>query len=280
MTKIVLVLFAIVSHPSMAQITFGTVIILNFTKDKLIVAADSRGSRLGKADDLQCKLTQFHHRLLFTSSGAVGYHSPSPAIAGWHNDTVARVVVRAAVKQNHGKINMATISDDWTKTIVQKWQIQLGIDREHVIQAAEGGHGALTVGFFAQAVAGTIDWIVDIVKFDFPYTQSITSLSIKKLSFCWPCGQTSGEQLCAGGEVDIATQVCSELDSHKSVSKLASKAERGWAADEILPVSVAETVADRDRSGDIHGPIDAIELTKAGKIRWLRRKSNCPRNLD
>jgi hypothetical protein len=280
--KIVLVLFAIVSHPSMAQITFGTVITLNFTKDRLVVAADSRGSHPTSGetpDDLECKLTQFHHTLLFTSSGAVGYR-PSPSVAGWDNVTVAQEAVREAAKQNHGRVGMASVSADWAKTIVQNWQIRFGVDREQVIRAAEVGHGALTVGFFAQASEGQIDWIVDVIKLDPPYIQPIASFSTKELSFCWSCGQPSGKRLCAGGEVEIATQVCSELDSHKSVRKPPSKAAHGWAADEILPVSVAETVADRDRSGDIHGPIDAIELTKAGKMRWLRKKSNCPRNLD
>jgi hypothetical protein len=227
----------------MAQITSATVVILNFTKDKPVVAADSRGSHHASGavpDDLECKLIQFHHKLLFTSSGAVGYLSPSPSVASWDNVTVAREAVQAATKQDLGKVNMATVSDLWAETIVQNWQTQFGIDREQVIEEAEVGHGVFTVGFFAQARDGEIDWIVEVIKLDSTRLQPITSVSTKELAFCWPCGQPSGKRLCAGGEVDIAAQVCSELDSRKSVGKLLSRAEHGWTTD----------IDDQRRTGD------------------------------
>jgi len=280
--KIVLTLFALVSLPTVAQITSGTVIVLNFTKDRLVVAADSRGSHpTGETpDDLECKLTQFRHTLLFTTSGAVGYRSPSPSVAGSNNVTAAQEAIQVAIKQDHGKVNLATVSDVWAKAIVQKWQVRFGASRDEVIHAAVVGNGVLTVGFFAQAAGGTIEWMIELIRLDAPYTQPVFSSTARDLAFCWPCGQPSGKRLCVGGMVDIAKQVCSELDSRRSAGKSSPKAEQGWTSDEALPVSVAETIAARDLSGEIHGPIDAIELTKAGKLRWLRKKGNCPDNLN
>jgi hypothetical protein len=43
MRKNLLVLIVLMSYPTFAQISSGTIIIFNFTKDELVVAADSRG---------------------------------------------------------------------------------------------------------------------------------------------------------------------------------------------------------------------------------------------
>ena len=285
MREVLLVIFAVISYQSSAQITSGTVIVLNFTEDKLIVAADSRGSHINRdrpPDDSQCKLAQFNHKLLFASTGAAGYirRDTRDTTPGWENTVVARDAVRETFKRQHGKIDIESASAAWAQKLISNWSVLYGNNRPLVIKAAEAGHGVITAGFFAQAKKSKIAWILALITFDSSRAQPISALPVYELSFCWPCGQTTGHKICAGGEVAAATQFCSELDSQKATVKGMRSQQSGWTAEEILPFRVAKMAAACDLNGTIGGPIDAIEITTSGTIRWLRRKCNCPENTN
>jgi len=78
MIKLALILSSVIlaAHSAYSQVGSGTVIIVNFSKDKLVVSADSRAiypDRNRPPDDSQCKLATFDHKTLFATGGNAAY---------------------------------------------------------------------------------------------------------------------------------------------------------------------------------------------------------------
>ncbi len=72
------VFFAVIGSPTLAQIQHGTVAVVYYTEDKIIMAADSRGLLLtqnAQPDDSVCKIAAPYGKMLFVSSHAVAYKS-------------------------------------------------------------------------------------------------------------------------------------------------------------------------------------------------------------
>jgi hypothetical protein len=68
------------------------------------------------------------------------------------------------------------------------------------------------------------------------------------------------------------------LESRKQPPNIAI--DKGLTVEERLPIWLAKMTAACDLTGTVGGAVDALELTNWGKIRWLRKKGNCPENID
>ncbi len=70
-----LIVALIVSSPTLAQINHGTVGVIYFTKDKIIIAADSRSIAIGNAppSDSVCKIAAPHGKIVFVSAQGFSY---------------------------------------------------------------------------------------------------------------------------------------------------------------------------------------------------------------
>jgi hypothetical protein len=72
MKNLVLTVIALWSYSAFAQAQHGTVIVVNFTKDKVIIAADSRAMNSDNRrppDDCRCNISAFGKKIVFTTSG-------------------------------------------------------------------------------------------------------------------------------------------------------------------------------------------------------------------
>jgi hypothetical protein len=47
-----------------------------------------------------------------------------------------------------------------------------------------------------------------------------------------------------------------------------------------LAIRLVALTEEYDKSKTVGGPIDAIELSNTGSVRWVARKCNCPENQD
>jgi len=187
--------------------------------------------------------------------------------------------LHSAVSATGKQADIDTVSAYWAKAVQDKWRALYIEDPTQVIRAAEIGSGTLTVGFFAEANQGKIDWEIVLITFDLMQPSPIQAIRSKDLAYCWPCGQAAA-RLCAGGQVAVPTQFCSRLDSAKVLIRRDRKRKLQLDEEELLTIGVAKTTAACDLTGYVGGPIDAIELTTKGEFRWLRRKPTCPENQD
>jgi hypothetical protein len=80
--------------PGLAQVEHGTVVVVYFTPDKIIMAADSRVIRIGQnipPNDEECKITVIRGQVIFSSANVASYTAPgSDVVESWKNADEAR----------------------------------------------------------------------------------------------------------------------------------------------------------------------------------------------
>lgn len=290
MKEKILVLVLLMAYPASSQISTGTIVIINLSKDEIVVAADSRSIDGRSApDNSYCKIAVLRHQFVFTSVGGVKYaKGPIDIIQDWNNTDVARDALGNATK---GMIiddaYMDAVVTYWAKIIENDWNSLCRVNRgqctnkvEPLGLASRTQPTELTGGVFVGAKglfvrAATIDFDNDIEKLFNPVDYKIDST----LSQCWPCGQ--GEKICAAGShVDVAAQFCSV---RKPGTQLSVRTVLHGADEHArLAVEIVEKTIDayEQNAGDVGGSVDAITLTKSGTMTWNARKPNCPDNQD
>jgi hypothetical protein len=149
-----LIFLAVASSPTLAQIQHGTIGVVYYTKDKIIVAADSRvlpSFVNASPDDNECKVTTPYGKLVFVSSGAAAYHNGGVAgsVQSWSNiEEIHRAYSTTSLlySTNYDRI-MGT-----AESIASNWQSLLLEHPDVVIDAARMGNGILT-----RAIMGGFD---------------------------------------------------------------------------------------------------------------------------
>jgi hypothetical protein len=276
--RFALVLGAVIltAYPTYAQVTSGTVIVVNSSKDKLVVAADSRavysnGDR--PPDDSQCKLATFDHKVLFATGGnAVRWrNSADDPVGDWRNVNVAGIAVDSVDASLQGEERIHAISQRWAELLVEKWADFYRWHPAAVAQMVETKIPVLTYGLFAQAWKGAIYKQFIAVVFNPANTTPIYTSTLN-LTSCWACGQKSDTSLCAMGQVDVPTELCSLASSHWRPAKHQDR----FDLQESLAIDVVDETSLRDLTKTVGGPTVALELTRRGKLRWLANPNHCP----
>jgi hypothetical protein len=286
MTKVPLFLVIFLSAGlGHAQIGSGTVVVMDFAKDKMAIAADSRVTYEDRPPaDSYCKIEVFHHHIVFSEMGAIGFkRGPQDPRPGWFNPDLARRAVRE--KSNPGKNadeELMDIASIWANSLAAYWRSAWGTDRVAVERAIANSHnGPITGGVFAEARDGVIHWkFVAVGMFPemTPPIQAITG----EMHDCWPCGD--GEKVCAMARPAIPEEFCKqtserarqEAASWKPSLELAAKVSR----ETLHAVRLVDDAIAFDPIKGLGGPIDALELRNDGNIQWIYRKASCPANED
>ena len=145
------------ASPAMAQILHGTIAAVYFTKDKIVMAADSRGVLgLGKTpvpDNTECKIATPDGRMMFVSSGLSGYMpiDPRDMIRPWSNvqeihRAYRNVIGRYGTPRGHVK----EIANEWADLLLSHIRSLYDANAKAVVAAQEGG-------FLTSAILGGVD---------------------------------------------------------------------------------------------------------------------------
>jgi hypothetical protein len=292
MRKTIVLLIMLMSRPVIAQIRSGTIVVFDFTKDELVVAADSRSiTKPGVPPGESCKIAAFHHEFIFTNVGSISYVriDPTDPIADWNNTDIAKESLHNASEgMNLTDTYMDAVVNYWANIVEGHWNDLCRANRRQCTNDNVGlgplstisQRTELTTGIFVGAKGlplrgAAIYFDSDLAKIFNPVGHTIGVA----LSHCWPCGQ--GEQLCAAGShVDVAAQFCSD---RKPDTKLSLRTTLRRADEHAkLAVEIVEKTIDayEQTAGDVGGPVDAVTITKGGKIIWNSLKNNCPDNQD
>jgi hypothetical protein len=151
-----------------AQIASGTLIVMNVSKNKLVLAADSRAlGREGQPDDAQCKIVVFKHTIVFATGltslrTASSTHDP---VGSWRNLDLAREAASAVKIPDY--VDAKSIAASWADLVASHWRKYYLWFPASVTRMAEANKGILTYGLFTTAHAGAIDYAVVGVFFRF-----------------------------------------------------------------------------------------------------------------
>jgi len=264
----------------------GTVVVLNITDDKLIVAADSLAiPDFGKPDYSYCKIITFSHQIVFAGVGSQAYikAGPSDLVAGWSAKEILRQVIESEPNSPAGKRHIQAISGRWAAALLPNFQSEYLWHPQDVIKLAEQGKGTLSGGIFAEAGDGAIYMSVAIITLNQNWLVPMSWSVGDGIGDCWTCGEEQAGKICAGGQTAITGEFCtgSTERAKGQEGKLTygpNLLNLGWDRYSLLALRLADLTAAYDRTQTVGGDIDVVELDKNGHIRWLARKVNCPDN--
>jgi hypothetical protein len=270
---------------SKAQVGSGTIVVLDFSKDKLAIAADSRVTFDDRPpEDSFCKIEVFRHRIAFTEMGAIGFRrGPSDPLPGWSNSALARRSVRAEANPNKDPdAEIKDIASIWANTLATYWRSAYQSDRDAVDRVIANSHnGPITGAVFAETRNGAIHWRFVAVNF-FPEMNPPIQAITGEMHHCWPCGQ--GEKVCAMARPAIPEEFCTQ-NTPRAKDEAAHWTPSPESADKVdrealHAIRLVDLTIAFDPIKGLGGPIDVLELHNDGAINWVTRKQTCPDNED
>lgn len=286
MRKNIFVFVVLMSYPALAQISSGTSIIVNLTKDELVVAADSRTVYVetGVPDDSNCKIAAFRRQLVFVSAGGshiIGTTTGLGDIEGWDNVELARDAVRNVPEAETSDAYIKAIADHWANAVVEHWNSLCSKYPLTCMKEAEINKGQFTSALFFGA-KGLLTRGVAIYPSNMITFTPATYATGKELSGCSLCGQKHGNEIyAAGSHLDVAVNFCSKR-KHGDKIDVRTPLKGRPSESTKLAVKIVELTIDayEKTAGDVGGKVDAITLTKDGSMTWNSLKHDCPENQE
>jgi hypothetical protein len=251
-----------------AQIKSGTIIVFDRTPSDFFIAADSRANYddASPPDDNECKISAFQSsHVIFAASGVTGYISSesSDSIRTWS----AHDQVKISIPQKwpkpipaDAKEALSRLTTLWASRMKDRWQ-KTFLAHPEILRSVstKQRNGVLTKGIFALAFKRQIA----IAMVEMMYTESGVTAVFHNDMNCW-----AGITFCAMGETEIALKYVS-LGSFMLDSDQLSRVTR-----------LAELTVSEDKSGEVGGPIDAVEMSNDGTITWRQKKEVCPESRN
>lgn len=286
--------FALVlSSPALAQINLGTTVVVGYSKERIVVAADSR-STLSKEvhRDDACKITTLSDKLAFAAAGLVSDSSEAIPIRWRFNlaDEAKNSAARfGTVKPPAGETVTEAVADDWLANARIKLEQAARYEMPNWLSTGVFPDGAVRfVGIFmgvepdgklslvsesiyckkstsAASPFGCepedhIEWGLGPGKFSYPLSDR---LEFRAFGITTPTDEyIAGDGRRAGTEWH-----------HWEENKIRYPSTHTDAHRAIRLVDL--TIAYSPEKEYVGGSIDALELTKDG-FHWIARKPNCP----
>jgi hypothetical protein len=252
----------------------GTIVVVGFSKDELVFAADSRAIIGERPDDTACKIVALEPDLIFAAAGTTGQGDPKHPL--WSATDEARHA-QAMISQTNagsGQNNLERMASLWANATAQHLKAAIIQDARFV----DRNHPELIIGVFGfrgkdanlerakatlnyDAAASTasepvIAWNVETGKID----PSMSSRNYEAF------GDKAVLEEVSAGQTDRAKK---ELAVREKILNKASNVLEEFA------IRSAEAVVQYSDDGKVGGPIDAVSLDHSG-IKWIKRKSGCP----
>jgi hypothetical protein len=270
---IVSVLLAL-PHPRAGQpMASGTIIVIAKTKNRVIIAADSRtettvnGTVIQGIDDSSCKIAALSGDVVFTAAGLVS--------DGKHSWTAVSEAIAAIANTPHGNRISAAESDlvlaNWAEAMKQNFR---EFSNEQLSAYAHADNGHLTTGLLAGVEKTGGAWIHAMML---NYANGFLSPQDYVLnSDDPPTAYTSV------GKYDIFHEFEGEKKSSRAIAERAAWEHTGLLGttfDEFKARRLVElTIMYHPDKLQVGGPVDEIELDANG-VRWVQVKKNCERDI-
>jgi hypothetical protein len=268
-----LVVFLLLILPQIAKaadyLNSGTIIVIAQTKDRVIMAADSRsgattdGITVNSVDDSMCKIAAFGHNVAFSAAGILG--GPGQE---WTAISLAVEIVRASAPRLIGSRQGEAILDKWADSMIQRLH---AFSSEQLLSYATANGGHITTGVLAGIEKDKKTWVRAVmVKFS-----SMNGLTYQGYTL------TSDDPPSAYyflGKSQIGSEFEKDKSSGRAIEERASwdhKNLNGAALDRFKARRLVElTIMYHSNKNDVGGAVDEIEVDESG-VRWLHLKPNC-----
>lgn len=278
---------AVTSLPAWSQVNIGTTLVVGYSKDKVIMAADSRVTHLdGRVEDDQCKIVALGKKLLFGGVGIEGFRSRTPVLHSWEGVAEARQAFANEKVRKSGSVEL--MSAYWARSINSYLEEQIAHNPEVIVHSIEAYGSVLVYGIFAGKDSnGRLVCLLVMASCDnklpqFPCTADLirtnrARLAVQKIDFPVPQTKVKFEAFGVSStflKFEDAPQNLSADDLRIWNSIPLRKAIKDPDAQRAVKF-VDLTIAYDPLKQGVGGDVDVVELTTCG-VKWLNRKQNCP----
>jgi len=260
------------------ELKSGTIVLTFFSKDKAIFAAESR-LRLKRTDNTVgysedgCKVRAIEKRFIFATSGINAFEHIPDSENSWDGYQAPSTLANKVPADASDPVKvLVTLWGEWMERHLND---ELARNPEPILRGKR--NDVLTYAMFAGLArqAGLTIYRAQL-RCACSGTVKRAVLSIDPVALeTSTMGRFGSEE-----GADIADELLyrkserarEEIARWKIQLNGVDKAEQEGA----VTVWAAEFVVKYVRSEEIGGPVDAVEMTSDGRIRWIRRKPNCP----
>jgi hypothetical protein len=181
------------------------------------------------------------------------------------NEAKKAVLVDERMKSLDAVDAVNNIASYWENNMLSIWKGMMLNHPTIALEIANRAHGHLTTGIFAVARNGSVayQWTLIILDDGKPRIWR-PNLDCQH----WPC---------VAGMIDIATKY---MKSDTEFMTAYPSTTKSWGYELLRVIRLVDLTIAEDPSGTVHGPIDALDLSNNGTIRWRQKKANCPESQD
>jgi hypothetical protein len=279
------ILFLLLFAPAQSQldgqqVKSGTAVVIFFSHNYIIFAAESRvvlaGKSISHRDDA-CKARAISNKFIFASAGVNGFEPESGKNGNaWSAYDEPGNLVDQLPDMDDPVYGLAGL---WGKSLEKQVSRALEVNPGPMMDflRREGGKTLATGMFAGRTKQGQLVLYKADLNCNCAGNSRRTSLEILPLSLSAGTGGAaigSQEALDLWDELGKESSERARASLHEFETNRASRS--GPKMLEATAVASLEFILKYSRGGDIGGPIDAVELTPAGDIHWIQRKANCP----
>jgi hypothetical protein len=260
-----------------AQIRRGSVGVVYYTDEKIVMAADSRGTYANAdlpADDTVCKIAAPHEAILSVYAGASDYQSAKPfdLAPSWSaNDEIHEAYDAASLRYSKKRDRLEATASEWARSMISQFEI---INLGHPFVVAEVARKQN--GLLGEAMFGGVDddgkllLLMSMITVDPNIIAALPKAEIDVIA----CPNS----FCSVGRGEIKKEFVnleSERAKQEAKNWIPPKGSKPEDLDILRTMRLVElTIQYHD--DDVGGPIDAVQMDKYGAVRWFARKPDCP----
>jgi hypothetical protein len=276
--KVLLLLLALLtlSANAFSQFESGTIVIVGYSKDKIIMAADSRGlEENGTHRDDMCKITALSDKFLFSAIGR--FFDKTRGVAGWDATAQAKEAFAVTSKRppvpGHENAFAGDLADEWAQIIGNNIAVHI---RPTELASLKPNAMYLTGIFAGIGSTGAVQFASAQIhrRADAP---GFFSPPIKE-----PPIPDTLTYAVFGGDFPIFLEFYEATSKRAKAEKIiTTKQSKKWPfydADARLVMRYVELMIKYVERPGLGGPIDAVEINKGSLLRWIQRKPNCRDN--
>lgn len=266
-------IFIFLVLPAFPQIKEGSLGIAYFTNEKIVMVGDSRITLGGLQFDDQCKVAAPGGNIVFVTAGAASFISPlRSSVPSWDNLDEAHVAYKKIIARYSTPAgHLLDIANSFAESLRLKWTEAANHYRAQVEEGAPDG-GLTRALFGGRDSSGRLQLVDVFIAFQASNVNDPVSAQVGYVQDC-------PSNFCSFGNGAIAVEFIKQ-----TTPRAAQEAKTWRPSPDVAPKDVdiertmrlVELTIKLDDRKTVGGPIDAVQLSRGGDLRWYRRKANCP----
>jgi hypothetical protein len=257
-----------------AQVSTGTVIYVDLSKDEFTIAADSRTTfSSGAHDDTECKILAFGNQFVFTMAGVVENQN-------WNAHVVARRIWQTESLKESDPVKLAQIvGERWATEMEANYRDASVINNVRLMRTNETQSEVLATAVFL-ATNDLSEMIVYAISIDYD-PKAFTSENLMRTHHD---GFVISAPISAvtGGRDEIISEFNSQTSERAreyfkwfipTISNLPPSQRRALYASKLIELSILL----HPKADELGFPIDVLQLRPKSGVSWVSLKPNCAR---